>query len=67
MYFFLNHHTTHIYLCGHLGNEDHSDAVYMEHYTDNILNLCGLIYITLCGKFPSLVHYVQPLCNTNNT
>ena len=58
-------HTQYIYLYGHVGNEQHSNAVYMKHYTDNIQNLCGLIYITLCRKFPSLVHYVQPVCDTN--
>ena len=62
---FKNHHTTHIYLCGHVGNEQHLNAVYMKHYTDNAQNLCGLIYITLYGKFPSPVHYVQPVCDTN--
>ena len=57
-----NHHSTHIYLCGHVGNEHiHDYAVHAEHYMDNIQNLCRLIYITLYGKFPSLVHYVQPL------
>ena len=42
-------------------------AVYTEHYTDNIQNLCRLIYVTLYGKFPSLVQHVQPLGDTYDT
>ena len=57
--FLKNHHTAHIHFYRHVGNEQHLDAVYTEHYRDNIQNLCGLIYVTLYGKFPSLVHYVQ--------